>query len=184
MRRDVDLNILIALDALLDEQSVSAAADRLGLSAPAMSRTLSRIRAAFGDPILVRSGRAMVPTPRALALHDEVKAVLERSRALFETGRTIDPADLDQRFTVVPTHLMATILAAPRVPHLLAQAPGVTLVLLPESPHQDDHLLRDGTVDLDIRVMTDPAPETRVEPLLPAALVAAVRRRPPPAHPP
>lgn len=176
MRRDIDLNVLVALDALLDEQSVSAAADRLGLSAPAMSRTLSRIRAAFGDPILVRSGRAMVPTPRALALHDEVKAVLERSRALFETGRTIDPADLDQRFTVVATDLMATILAARLLPDLRAQAPGVTLILLPESHHQDDHLLRDGTVDLDIRVMTDPAPETRVEPLLTDDMVAVVRR--------
>ena len=70
----VDLNLLIALDALLEENSVAAAADRLHLSAPAMSRTLARIRKATGDDILVRTGRTMTPTPHALALREETRA--------------------------------------------------------------------------------------------------------------
>ena len=76
----VDLNLLIALDALLEENSVAAAADRLHLSPPAMSRTLSRIRRATGDDILVRSGRTMTPTPRALELREETRELVRRGR--------------------------------------------------------------------------------------------------------
>ena len=72
-----DLNLLTALDALLDEGSVLGAARRMNLSAPAMSRTLGRIRQAFGDEILVRAGRRMVPTPRALELRSRVPVLIE-----------------------------------------------------------------------------------------------------------
>ena len=86
----VDLNLLIALDALLEENSVAAAADRLHLSPPAMSRTLSRIRRATGDDILVRTGRAMSPTPRALELRDETRELVRRARAVLTPPRTLD----------------------------------------------------------------------------------------------
>lgn len=69
---DVDLNLLPALDALLTEGSVTGAARRLGLSASAMSRTLARLRAMTGDPLLVRAGNGLVPTPRAIAMRDQV----------------------------------------------------------------------------------------------------------------
>ncbi|MFG2823470.1 LysR family transcriptional regulator [Kitasatospora sp. NPDC048365] len=177
--RDVDLNLLVALDVLLDECSVSAAADRLGLSAPAMSRTLARIRTAFADPILVRSGRSMVPTPRAEAVHAEVKALLDRSRALFAEGRPVDPARLDRAFTIIANDLLAGTLAARLLPRLRQTAPGVTVVLLAEGPYPDDLVLREGTADLEVRVITAPAPETRIEPLLVDEMVAVVR----PGHP-
>lgn len=74
---DLDLNLLVALDALLGEKSVSAAARRLGLSTSAMSRTLSRLRTTLGDPILVQAGRAMVATPHALAIAADVRALRE-----------------------------------------------------------------------------------------------------------
>jgi DNA-binding transcriptional LysR family regulator len=73
----LDLNLLVALDALLDERSVGGAADRLHTSAPAMSRTLARLRRVLDDPVLVRAGRAMVPTPRALALQGPVRDLVE-----------------------------------------------------------------------------------------------------------
>src|ERR1700742_5245731 len=79
----VDLNLLIALDALLEENSVAAAADRLHLSPPAMSRTLSRIRRATGDDILVRTGRTMSPTPRALELREETRELVRRATAVL-----------------------------------------------------------------------------------------------------
>ncbi|MER8186726.1 LysR family transcriptional regulator [Kitasatospora sp. NPDC094015] len=173
--RDLDLNLLVALDALLDECSVTAAADRLGLSAPAMSRTLARIRTAFGDPILVRSGRSMVATPRAQAVHPEVKAVLDRSRALFAEGRALEAARLEQTFTLVANDLLATTLATRLLPRLQAQAPGVAVVLLPEGRRHDGLVLRDGRADLEVRVITAPAPETRVEPLLADEMVTVVR---------
>jgi len=83
----LDLNLLVALDVLLEEQSVGGAARRLHLSEPAMSRTLGRIRKALGDPVLVRAGRQMVPTPHALAVRAEVSAVVERARATFTAYR-------------------------------------------------------------------------------------------------
>ncbi|MER5636192.1 LysR family transcriptional regulator [Kitasatospora sp. NPDC002227] len=174
--RDIDLNLLVALDVLLDESSVTAAADRLGLSAPAMSRTLARIRTAFADPILVRSGRTMVATPRAEAVHPEVKALLDRSRALFAEGRPLDPARLERTFTVISNDLLSPALATGLLPRLREQAPRVTVVLLSEGHHPDDLVLRDGRADLEVRVITAPAPETRVEPLLTDAMVAVVRR--------
>ncbi|MFJ1795163.1 LysR family transcriptional regulator [Kitasatospora griseola] len=174
--RSIDLNLLVALDVLLDECSVTAAADRLCLSAPAMSRTLARIRTAFSDPILVRSGRSMVPTPRAEAVHLEVKALLDRSRALFAEGRAVDAARLEQTFTIVANDLLSTTLAIRFLPRLQETAPGVTVVLLPEGHQHNDLVLRDGTADLEVRVITAPAPETRVEPLLTDEMVTVVRR--------
>ena len=78
-----DMNLLVALDALLDEGSVVGAARRMNLSPAAMSRTLTRIREAIGDPILVRAGRGLVPTPKALALREQVRDVVEQAALLF-----------------------------------------------------------------------------------------------------
>ncbi len=96
----VDLNMLTALDALLEENSVQAAADRLHLSAPAMSRTLSRIRKSTGDDILVRTGRTMTPTPRALAIRDEVRELVRRVGDMLSPTNTLDLATLRRTFTI------------------------------------------------------------------------------------
>jgi len=175
MSRPMDLNLLLALDALLDEESVTAAADRLGLSAPAMSRTLTRIRTAFGDPILVRSGRTMVATPRAQAIHAEVKALLDRSRALFAEGRPVDEAQLYQVFTVLASDYFPVHLATRLLPRLQSYAPGVSVAFSPEGQHLGQPL-RDGTADLELGVISAPNPETRVEPLYTDHMLVVVRR--------
>jgi DNA-binding transcriptional LysR family regulator len=175
MSRPMDLNLLLALDALLDEESVTAAADRLGLSAPAMSRTLTRIRTAFGDPILVRSGRTMVATPRAQAIHAEVKALLDRSRALFAEGRPVDEAQLHQVFTVLASDYFPVHLATRLLPRLQSYAPGVSVAFSPEGQHLGQPL-RDGTADLELGVISAPNPETRVEPLYTDHMLVVVRR--------
>src|SRR5882757_2633991 len=98
---EIDFNLLIALEALLAEGTVAGAARRLSLSESAMSRTLSRLRAATGDPILVRAGRDMVPTPRAEELRREVGALTQAVRnALQPAGAAFDPAGLDRTFTI------------------------------------------------------------------------------------
>ena len=98
---DLDLNLLDALDALLSEGSVTGAARKLGLSASAMSRTLARLRNATGDPLLVRAGRGLVPTPRAIELRDVVHALVRDVRTVLKppTGE-IDIAELDRVFTI------------------------------------------------------------------------------------
>src|SRR5205085_2223010 len=97
MPTDADLNLLVALNALLSEASVSKAAERLGLSESAMSRTLARLRETTGDELLVRAGRAMVPTPRALALRDRVEALVDEASAVLRPdGPGLDLAALER----------------------------------------------------------------------------------------
>jgi DNA-binding transcriptional LysR family regulator len=91
---DLDLNLLVALHALLETNSVTQAAERLNTSPPAMSRTLARLRRVYDDPLLVRAGRQLVPTPRALELRFEVGALVEQGRALLAKPDTVDPTAL------------------------------------------------------------------------------------------
>jgi DNA-binding transcriptional LysR family regulator len=155
-----DLNLIAALDVLLEEQSVTAAAVRLHLSVPATSRTLTRIRRAFGDPILVRAGRGLVPTPYALAIKDEVHQVVASSRGLFQAGLVLDPARLERRFTIRASDALITQFAPPLLTRLESQAPGVTLRFTAEGD-EDLPPLRDGHVDLDLGVIHDMGPEVR-----------------------
>ncbi|MFI9391013.1 LysR family transcriptional regulator [Streptomyces bauhiniae] len=170
----VDLNLLLALDVLLEEQSVRGAARRLHLSEPAMSRTLSRIRKALGDPVLVRAGRQMVPTPHALAVRAEVSAVVERARALFAPGRDTDPRTVTRTFTILGHDATAATLGAPLLTRTAREAPGIRLRFLSESP-VDAPFLRQGTADLEIGVVDTTAPEVRVETLYEDRMLGAVR---------
>ncbi|WP_432986160.1 LysR family transcriptional regulator [Dactylosporangium sp. CA-233914] len=171
---NLDLNLLTALDALLEENSVTAAAARLHLSEPAMSRTLARIRTALRDPVLVRSGRRMVPTPRAVAIRDEVRDLLQRAQAVFAPPGEPDLATLQRTFTLLASDIAVSV-AAPLVGRIGAEAPGVRLRFLGETPQTETAALRSGDVDLDIGVVADPPPEVRVEVLGHERLVPVVR---------
>src|SRR5512143_1152527 len=95
-----DLNLLVTLDVLLAEGSVARAAQRLRLSPSAMSRSLARLRETTGDPLLVRAGRGLVPTPRALELRDRVGRVVEEARAVLRPADRLDLARLVRTFTL------------------------------------------------------------------------------------
>ncbi|MFH8980457.1 LysR family transcriptional regulator [Streptomyces varsoviensis] len=174
----LDLNLLTALDALLEEGSVAGAADRLHVTAPAMSRTLGRIRQATGDQILVRTGRTMVPTPHALELRARVHDVVQQAHQLLSRDRELDLATLNRTFTI----RWHDALAAACGPALLAavhrQAPGVRLRLLAESG-SDTPELRRGEVDLESSSAEPAAPGIRHQLVGEDHLVAAVR----PGHP-
>ncbi|MVO83610.1 LysR family transcriptional regulator [Streptomyces sp. p1417] len=174
----VDLNLLLALDVLLDERSVRGAAARLHLSEPATSRTLGRVRKALGDPVLVRAGRQMVPTPYALAVQAEVSAVVERARAVFAGPGAQDLRALSRTLTVVGQDAFAAAWAPRLFARAAAQAPGVRLRFLPES-HLSAPVLRDGTADLEVGVIDTVAPEVRVEHLRDDVMMGVVR----PGHP-
>lgn len=168
------MNLLVALDALLEEQSVTGAAARLRTSAPAMSRTLGRIRRVLGDPVLVRAGRNLVPTPRALELRADVHAVVQQARGLLTPHAAPDPARLARQFTLQTSDMLLAALATPLTALAQEQAPGVSLRFLPESV-EDTPALRDGRVDLEIGVLDHLDPETRTESLTELRLVGAVR---------
>src|SRR6187399_1102231 len=95
-----DLNLLVALDVLLAEASVAKAARRLRLSASAMSRTLGRLREATGDPLLVRAGRGLVPTPRALELRERVSQLVQEGEAVLRPAEALNLKQLVRTFTL------------------------------------------------------------------------------------
>ncbi|WP_086006433.1 LysR family transcriptional regulator [Nocardia araoensis] len=157
----LDMNLLVALDALLDTNSVTLAAERLHTSPPAMSRTLARLRDVLGDPLLVRAGRNLVPTPRALELRYEVSTLVEQGRALLTPRDDLDPAALRRTFAVQAGDMVLTELAGPLLSAVRAQAPGVTLRFLPDIL-EGTAALRDGRVDLEVGVIDHTDPETTV----------------------
>jgi hypothetical protein len=113
---NLDLNLLPALDALLTEGSVTGAARRLGLSSSAMSRTLARLRSATGDPLLVRAGRGLVPTPRAAELRDRVHELARQTRAVLSPQTDqLDIATLERTFTIRANEGFVGLLSAPLV---------------------------------------------------------------------
>ncbi|MEV5438525.1 LysR family transcriptional regulator [Streptomyces sp. NPDC052682] len=170
----LDLNLLVALDVLLEEQSVGGAARRLHLSEPAMSRTLGRIRKALGDPVLVRAGRRMVPTPHALAVRAEVSAVVERARALFAPARDADLSTVSRTLTVLCHDTLAAACGPALFTRAAREAPGIRLRFLAES-HVDAPFLRQGTADLEVGVIDTVAPEVHVETLHEDRMVGVVR---------
>jgi DNA-binding transcriptional LysR family regulator len=145
-----DLNLLFALDALLQEENVSRAARRVGLSTPAMSHALARLRITVDDPLLVRAGRRMVPTPRAAGMRRRVEALVREAREVLAPPPVEDVTTLVRTFRIHASDHLVTVLGG-ELDRLARAAPGVTLHVLPvtaESPAQ----LRDGSLDLAIGV--------------------------------
>ena len=143
----VDLNLLVALDALLAERSVTRAAERVGLSQPGMSNTLARLRKLFGDPLLVREGMALVPTPRGEALREPVREALGLIQQALAGRPGFDPARDRATFTVSCSDYSLLMLIGPLVRRLAAAAPGLTIQVLPRVADAV-RLLRDGGADL------------------------------------
>lgn len=174
----IDAQLVVALDALLAEQSVTRAAARLHTSPAAMSRTLARLRRVLQDPLLVRAGQAMVPTPRALALRDEAAAVVRRMGALLTPAADVDPATLRGTFTLQTADLVGAALAAGLLELARREAPGVSLRFRAEELEAGP-ALRDGRIDLEVGAIDHVDPEARVEELVTLRMKAAVR----PGHP-
>ncbi|WP_236246666.1 MULTISPECIES: LysR family transcriptional regulator [unclassified Streptomyces] len=160
----VDMRLLPALDALLQESSVTGAAERLAVSTPAMSRTLSKLRRALGDPVLVRAGRGLVPTPRALELRARVHALVREAEALLAPRPATDLAEVRRTLTVVADDAYAAVLAPALTARARAQVPHARLRFLAES-NERTAPLREGAVDIEVGVIDEPSPELHIEPL-------------------
>jgi DNA-binding transcriptional LysR family regulator len=170
-----DLNLLVTLDVLLTEGSVAGAARRLHLSPSAMSRALARLREVTGDPLLVRAGRSLVPTPRAIELRASVGALVEGARAVLRPAEALDLRALTRRFTLRTSEGFVETFG-PRLLALVAdEAPGVTLQFLAK-PDKASAPLREGEVDLETGVIdVQTAPELRALPLFEDRWVGVVR---------
>ena len=126
----LDLNLLVALDALLREGSVSRAAMRIGLSQPATSHALQRLRDVIGDPLLVRTGARMELTPRAQALRGPLAQTLDQVRGLF-TPDQFDAARSERHFRLMMPDLAVELLMPPLMEKVTKQAPRVTIDVVP-----------------------------------------------------
>ncbi|MGO8063091.1 LysR family transcriptional regulator [Rhizobium johnstonii] len=170
-----DLNLLVTLDVLLAEGSVARAAQRLRLSPSAMSRALARLRETTGDPLLVRAGRGLVPTPRALELRERVGRIVEDAQAILRPAEALDLQRLVRTFTLRTSEGFAESFGPDLIARLGRQAPGVRLRFV-QKPDKDSAPLRDGTVDLETGVVGGTTgPEVRAQALFRDRFIGVVR---------
>src|SRR5882724_249891 len=171
-----DLNLLVTLDVLLAEGSVAGAARRLRLSPSAMSRALARLRATTGDPLLVRAGRGLVPTPRALELRDRVGQLVQDGEAVLRPAETLDLKRLVRTFTLRTNEGFVENFGPDLITRVGKQAPGVRLRFV-QKPNKDSTPLRDGSVDLETGVVGKmTGPEVRAQGLFRDRFIGVVRK--------
>ena len=144
----IDLNLLVAFEALLDEGNVTRAGQRIGLAQPSMSSALNRLRGLFGDDLFVRSASGMLPTPRALELAGPVREALRHVRLVLEREGSFDPATSRHRFRIAVTDYGDLIVIPALVQALRTQAPGVDLQIHPiGNPAMAIEQLESGKID-------------------------------------
>ena len=162
--RRIDLNLLVILDALLSEQHVTRAAERLHLSQPAVSHALARLRDMLGDPLLVRQGRTLIPTARALELAAPLAEALAQVQALLAPNR-FEPDSAKRRFRVAMSDYSAAIFLPGLVRTLRREAPGIDLQIVQASREGMVDGVLNGDLDLAAGVFPDMPAELRTTPL-------------------
>ena len=171
-----DFNLLVMLDVLLAEGSVARAGRRLGLSPSAMSRALARLRKTTGDPLLVRAGRGLVPSPRAEELRERVAQLVQDCQVVLRPSQKLDPRQLVQTFTLRTSEGFVENFGPALITLMRNEAPGVRLRFM-QKPNKDSAALRDGTVDLETGVVAAAtAPEIRSKALFRDRYVGLVRK--------
>lgn len=170
-----DLSLLETLDVLLAEGSVARAARRLRLSPSAMSRALTRLRLVTGDQLLVRAGRGLVPTPRAIAMKPKVRELVEEAQALLRPADRLELATLERSFTLRASDGFAETFGPRLIERVHQEAPGVRLRFIHKLDKGSDGL-RDGSIDLETGVVAGTSgPELRAQALFADRYVGVVR---------
>lgn len=172
---DLDLNLLVAFDALARERSVTRAAARLGIGQPATSAALARLRRAFGDPLFVRAPGGLRPTPKALRMAPAVADALDRVRGILDAERAFDPAAARDAFVIAGTDYTSVVLLPPLVAAVRAAAPQVDLRVIGYDKDEVGTLLDRGTVDAVLGVFPDPDPRFVRRPLFTERFVGVAR---------
>ncbi|HRJ19499.1 MAG TPA: LysR family transcriptional regulator [Bryobacteraceae bacterium] len=170
-----DFNLLATLDVLLAENNVSRAARRLRLSPSAMSRALARLRETTGDPLLVRAGRGLVPTPRALQLRELVSQLVPAVETVLRPVEKLNLGKLRRTFTLRSSDGFVESFGPELIARVEAEAPGVRMHFL-QKPDKDSKPLRDGIVDLETGVVEEStSPEIKARALFRDRYIGVVR---------
>lgn len=171
----IDLNLLVVLDAVLQTESVGRAADRVGITKPAMSHALSRLRDQIGDPILVRAGQTWHLTERASAMREHVRVLADEARSVLTREDTFDPASSTKEFRIHATDHMLALVGTGVGATLAREAPGCSLRFMPIQT-DDASALRSGSVDLALGVFPDLPQEFRTQSLFRERFACVVRK--------
>ena len=150
----MDLNLLVVFDALMSERHVTRASARIGLSQPAVSKALNRLRHMFKDELFIRSAEGMRPTQRALDLVTPVKQALELLETALEPGE-FDPATTRRVFRIATSDLITRVFMPGLMQELDKAAPGVEIRLIPDA---DDTMERLERHDIDLAILPSPSP--------------------------
>lgn len=170
-----DFNLLITLDAVLAEGSVARAAQRLRLSPSAMSRALARLRETTGDPLLVRAGRGLVPTPRAIELRERVSRLVQDAEVVLRPAEKLNLKQLVRTFTLRTREGFVENFGPDLIARVGEEAPGVRLCFV-QKPNKESTSLRDGTVDLETGMVgKTTGPEVRARALFRDRFIGVVR---------
>jgi DNA-binding transcriptional LysR family regulator len=171
----VNLNLLVALDALLHERSVTRAAQRAHVTPSAMSHSLAELRDLLADPLLVRTGRGMAFTPRAEALREPLRRLLVDAQRIVRDKGTFDPSAAERRFVLAAPDFLATLVLPTLLRSAQREAPGVSLEIVPSTRRGNAWLLESGEVDLALGAVVDDTPGIRRADLCTEGFVCAAR---------
>ena len=172
--RRVDLNLLVALDALLAERHVTRAALQVGLSQPAMSNALRRLRHAMNDELLIRTPYGMEPTPRALELIEPVRQILRQAERVLESPNPFDPGTSTLRFRVRMSDVLGYLLMPGLLGLIRREAPGVTLDVVHLPPVDTVSALESNDIDLAVSMNLELPSSVRSSPLLDDRMVCVM----------
>jgi DNA-binding transcriptional LysR family regulator len=153
--RGLDLNLLIPLRVLLTERHVTRAAERLGITQPAMSASLARLRALFDDQLLVRGPKGLAPTVRGQQLLNQLDQVIGVIEQLVADPKEFVPGTSRRSFTLIGTDFIEALLLPSLMADLAVEAPGVQVVFRPPDPKNLEALMSEGEVDLAVGYLPD-----------------------------
>lgn len=173
--KDVDLNLLGVFDAIMTERSVTKAAERLAMTQPAVSNAVSRMRHAYGDPLFVKNGRGIQPTPKALTLWQQVREPLHHLRVAVDPP-AFDPTRAVRRFRIAATDVFAQLTWLPLRQLIEREAPGIDVHAVPYNPHNGEKLLANAEVDLVIGVFGEVERDLRTSWLFDGHYICAMRK--------
>ena len=179
--REVDANLLVTLDALLVDASVTRAAERLGRSASAISHALAKLREIFADELFVRAGQRLVPTAKAMELAPTVHVILAGMESLLRPNKPFDPSQTSRDFAVAASEAGELILVQPLRQRLQSLAPSVRVGWTPSHSEENIDALRHGRCHFVIDTEAAPllAPDIRVSKLFDETLVTLTREKHP-----
>lgn len=172
----LDLNLLRYLVVLVQERSVSRTANKMLVTQPAVSAALKRLRVAFEDPILVRSGQSMQATPRAIEMASVLEPMLSSIQAMAQEQKKFDPARSHMVFTLTCSDYVQFTMMSTLTDSVRRTAPDISLVVKPANPEKITHWMESGQVDLGIGYLPDPPEHLRVRLLFGEDQVCLIRK--------